>query len=101
MTEREFAHILSELTKSLADVIKKGSVEILTPEDECDAATVALNATIGVCAQLLVENMKDPDHPDIVIFNEDIVNDLCALIASRIIKATESITVKIKKPKDE
>ena len=98
MTEKEFAHTLSELTRSLAGVIRQGSAEIILPEDTCTAGEVTINATVSVCAQLIVESFRDEKHPEMIVCTDEIITDICALIAKRIIDASDFKAV-VKKPK--
>ena len=99
MTEQEFARDLIASVDVLSKFIYEGSKAIITKEDKCTVESVKINATIGVCAQLIVSAFKKEDS-DIAMLPQPMLDAILVSIKDRILESVSgTIQVEIHKDK--
>lgn len=99
MTEQEFARDLVASVDVLSKFIHEGSKAIITEEDTCTLDSVKINATIGVCAQLIVSAFRQ-GNSDVVMIPQPILEQIVQEIPERILEASSG-TIHVKIPKDK
>ena len=99
MTEQEFARDLGASVDVLSKFIHEGSKAIITEEDTCTVESVKINATIGVCAQLIVSAFKQ-ENDNVVMLPQPTLERILQEIPERILAASSG-TIHIEIHKDK